>query len=330
MRASFAIAGVAVMADWVGSSALFAYHNEPMPLATYWNNFALKTAQSAVRKFGLIPCASASERGLVELMGDDRFANLTPMQLWAAEVPLANAPTLYIVEDSTGAGKTETALMLAHRLIAAGRASGAYFALPTMATANALYARLAKAYLNFFVAGSRPSLVLAHAARDLDPRFMDGLFYDSDAPTGAEAECSAWIADNRRRSFLAQIGVGTVDQALLAVLPSRFQSIRLAGLMQRVLIVDEAHAYDAYMGLEIEHLLRAHAQLGGSAVVLSATLPQVTRRAPRRCIQRADRASIERLSIGDLGDAARTCGADAHRAASDECAAGSGAISADC
>ena len=80
---------------------------------------------------------------------------------------------------------------------------------------------------------------------------MDGLFYDSDAPTGAEAECSAWIADNRRRSFLAQIGVGTVDQALLAVLPSSFQSIRLAGLMQRVLIVDEAHAYDAYMGLEL-------------------------------------------------------------------------------
>ena len=67
VRASFAIAGVAVMADWVGSSALFAYHNEPMPLATYWNNFALKTAQSAVRKFGLIPSASASERGLVAL-----------------------------------------------------------------------------------------------------------------------------------------------------------------------------------------------------------------------------------------------------------------------
>jgi Rad3-related DNA helicase len=41
--------------------------------------------------------------------------------------------------------------------------------------------------------------------------------------------------------------------------------------MQRVLIVDEAHACDA------EHLLRAHAQLGGSAVVLSATLPQETR-----------------------------------------------------
>jgi CRISPR-associated endonuclease/helicase Cas3 len=277
VRASFAVAGVAVMADWVGSSAAFSYQNEPMPLATYWNTYALAEARPAVREFGLIPCASASQSGLVDLMGDERFADLTPMQRWASEVSLANAPTLYIVEDSTGAGKTEAALILAHRMIASACASGVYFALPTMATANALYERLAKAYLNFFVVGSRPSLVLAHAARDLDPRFTEGLFYDSDVPTGAEAQCSAWIADNRRRSFLAQVGVGTVDQALLAVLPSRFQSIRLAGLMQRVFIVDEAHAYDAYMGQEIEHLLRAHAQLGGSAVVLSATLPQETR-----------------------------------------------------
>jgi CRISPR-associated endonuclease/helicase Cas3 len=277
VRASFAVAGAAVMADWVGSSVAFAYHNEPMPLAAYWNSCAIDTARSAVREFGLVPCATAPERSLVQLMGDERFNDLTPMQQWACVVSLTNAPTLYIVEDSTGAGKTESALILAHRLIASGRASGAYFAMPTMATANALYARLAKAYLNLFAAGSRPSLVLAHAARDLDPRFTEGLFYDTDAPSGAEAQCSAWIADNRRRSFLAQLGVGTVDQALLAVLPSRFQSIRLAGLMQRVLIIDEAHAYDAYMGQEIEHLLRAHAQLGGSAIVLSATLPQETR-----------------------------------------------------
>jgi CRISPR-associated endonuclease/helicase Cas3 len=266
------------MADWVGSSVAFAYHNEPMPLAIYWDRYAVETARSAVREFGLIPCTTAPERSLVQLMGDQRFNDLTPMQRWASKVSLTNDPTLYIVEDSTGAGKTESALILAHRLIASDLASGAYFALPTMATANALYARLAKAYLNFFATGTRPSLVLAHAARDLDPRFTEGLFYDSDAPNGAEAECSAWIADNRRRSFLAQLGVGTVDQALLAVLPSKFQSIRLAGLMQRVLIIDEAHAYDAYMGQEIEHLLRAHARLGGSAIVLSATLPQETRK----------------------------------------------------
>ena len=278
VRASFALAGVAVMADWVGSSRAFEYCNEPMPLDAYWETHALAPARRAIREFGLVPCRSAPERSLVELMGDGRFGASTPMQRWASQVPLAHSPTLYIVEDSTGAGKTEAALMLAHRLIVFGSASGVYFALPTMATANGLYRRLAAAYLNIFAQGSRPSLVLAHAARDLDRRFTEGLFYQSDAPTGAEAECSAWIADHRRRSFLAQVGVGTVDQALLSVLPSRFQSIRLAGLMQRVLIIDEAHAYDAYMGQEIEHLLRAHAQLGGSAIVLSATLPQETRR----------------------------------------------------
>jgi CRISPR-associated endonuclease/helicase Cas3 len=109
VRTSFAVAGVAVMADWVGSSEAFSYQNEPMPLAAYWNKHALANARRAVREFGLIPCASVSESGLVELMGDKRFADLTPMQRWASEVSLAKAPTLYIVEDSTGAGKTEAA-----------------------------------------------------------------------------------------------------------------------------------------------------------------------------------------------------------------------------
>ena len=146
VRASFAIAGVTVMADWVGSSALFANHNEPMPLSKYWSEYALPTARFAVREFGLVPCPSASERDLVRLMGEARFSDPTPMQKWPSRARLSNDPTLYIIEDSTGAGKTEAALISCHRLIVAGGASGVYFALPTMATANALYRRLAGAH----------------------------------------------------------------------------------------------------------------------------------------------------------------------------------------
>ncbi|ABX19973.1 hypothetical protein SARI_00019 [Salmonella enterica subsp. arizonae serovar 62:z4,z23:-] len=40
---------------------------------------------------------------------------------------------LFILEDVTGAGKTEAALILVHRLMAAGKAQGLYFGLPTMA-----------------------------------------------------------------------------------------------------------------------------------------------------------------------------------------------------
>jgi CRISPR-associated endonuclease/helicase Cas3 len=52
IRASFAIAGVTVMADWVGSSQAFYYCNEPMPLSVYWNKYALMSARFAVRDFG--------------------------------------------------------------------------------------------------------------------------------------------------------------------------------------------------------------------------------------------------------------------------------------
>ncbi|MBI0324518.1 hypothetical protein JAO23_19925, partial [Escherichia coli] len=38
-------------------------------------------------------------------------------------------PQLFILEDVTGAGKTEAALILAHRLIAAGKAQGLFFGL---------------------------------------------------------------------------------------------------------------------------------------------------------------------------------------------------------
>ena len=62
----------------------------------------------------------------------------TPLQAWAESVPLGEGPQLFILEDVTGAGKTEAALALAHRLLAADRADGFYFGLPTMATSNAL------------------------------------------------------------------------------------------------------------------------------------------------------------------------------------------------
>ena len=47
--------------------------------------------------------------------------------------------------------------------------------------------------------------------------------------------------------------------------------------MHKILIVDEVHACDAYMHELLRGLLRAHAVAGGSAILLSATLPQKQR-----------------------------------------------------
>ena len=65
----------------------------------------------------------------------------------------------------------------------------------------------------------------------------------------------------------------------MGILPTRFATLRLFGLADRVLIVDEAHAYDPYMQRQLETLLRMQAMNGGSAIVMTATLPLRMRQA---------------------------------------------------
>ena len=284
-RVSFALAGLAVLADWIGSrQEWFPYCEPAQDLEAYWRH-TRKQAVGAVEKAGVLPAESNSHLDYGALIGAD--ASPTPMQNWARTVELPDGPALFMIEDETGSGKTEAALMLAQRLMASGRADGLYVALPTMATANAMFDRLAAAYRHLFAADALPSVALAHSARDMHDGFRsavlaagrgEALYSDAanrgeESETTASAACADWIADDRRRAFLADAGAGTVDQALLSILPSRHQSLRLLGLMRRVLILDEVHAYDAYMQREIERLLEFQAGLGGSAVLLSATLP---------------------------------------------------------
>jgi CRISPR-associated endonuclease/helicase Cas3 len=288
-RLAWFLAGLAVLADWLGSARRWF---PPVPAAAhadlgrYWHEIALPQAKRAVTAAGVLPAPVSPTSGLTRLF--PAIAAPRPLQAWAETVSLPAGPTLFLVEDATGSGKTEAALVLAHRLMAADRGDGIFFALPTMATANAMHARLASAYRRLFAPGGRrPSLVLAHGRRVLNPDFTDSILDEAADPAAmppepadqpASAQCAAWIADDRRKVFLAEVGVGTIDQALLAVLPSRHAPLRLLGLARRVLIIDEAHAYDAYMFEELRRLLAFHTALGGSAILLSATLTAAQRR----------------------------------------------------
>jgi CRISPR-associated endonuclease/helicase Cas3 len=152
-----------------------------------------------------------------------------------------------------------------------------------------MYVRLGASFRRFFTDKAAPSLVLAHARRALHRGFRDSVVSGAaraEARNNARgdgderpssAECADWIADDRRKAFLADVGAGTIDQALFAVLPVKHQSLRLWGLADRVLIVDEAHVYDAYMERELEALVEFHSALGGATIILSATLPKSVR-----------------------------------------------------
>ena len=192
---------------------------------------------------------------------------------------MSSETQVHLLEDVTGAGKTEAAMMLAHRLMAAGSADGFFIALPTMATANAMYGRIAEVYRQLFAGDA--SLVLSHGQSRLVEEFAASIMpaVDPDADSRqldetAGVRCALWLAEHGKRSLLSPAGVGTIDQVLLAVLTSKHQCLRLLGLFRKVLIVDEVHACDAYMQRVLETVLTFHACAGGSAILLSATLPE--------------------------------------------------------
>ncbi|MGZ8942238.1 MAG: CRISPR-associated helicase Cas3' [Methylobacter sp.] len=287
---SWQLAGIAVLADWLGSNQdHFCYHSKPQELQSYWREIALINASRAIVDLPVTPTIRAFE-SIGALF--PFIAEATPLQHYAITEALSDRPQLFILEDVTGAGKTEAALILTQRLMAKGLEEGLYIALPTMATANAMYQRIRHVYRKFYQTDIEPSLILAHGARDLNEAFQESVALppqsqtdadylagsnENDQELSATAYCNAWLADSRKKALLADIGVGTLDQALLAVLPARHQSLRLLGLGRKVLLVDEVHAYDSYMQKLLAALLEAHARQGGSVILLSATLPQSMR-----------------------------------------------------
>jgi len=285
------LAGLTTLADWIGSAQRhFPYvpAEALRDLRHYWETAAQPQARRAIAASGIAPAAAAPYTTALALL-PDTITTLSPLQDAVATLPLPPGPMLAILEDATGAGKTEAALILAHRLMAAGRATGLFLALPTMATANAMYRRMAASYRRLFTEGARPSLALAHGHAALDPMFTASILADAvedsaaratdEASESAGAQCAAWLAQDGRQALLAQVGVGTIDQALLSVLPVRHAPLRQRGLAGKVLVIDEAHAFDPYMREEMARLLTFHAALGGSAVLLSATLPLRLRQA---------------------------------------------------
>ncbi|MDC9589304.1 CRISPR-associated helicase Cas3' [Xenorhabdus sp. XENO-10] len=277
-QVSWQFAGIVVLADWIGSDSYhFRYQTRAISVAGYWQ-LTQKQAQVALNDKDIHNTPIISP--YTSIQEYYHFAP-TPLQKWAEEVPIDDSPQLFFLEDVTGAGKTEAALALTHRLMQAGAADGFYFGLPTMATSNAMFGRIAKHYLQMFDTknGKPPSIILAHGAREMNDDFQDIILtsehndsdYTRDDIT-ATAQCHQWLADSNKKALLASVGVGTIDQALLAVLPRKYQSLRLIGLNRKVLIFDEVHSADEYMFALLESLLSLHLHQGGSVVLLTATL----------------------------------------------------------
>lgn len=265
------LAGFCSVADWLGSRSdetNFCYKAEPVDdLRAYFEQKCHGDAPRVLALAGITGIAKPF-KGVQALLKQ----GFQPRQLQTLVNNLPRSPGLTIVEAPTGSGKTEMALAYAWRLITDNLADSIVLAMPTQATANAMLQRLEKLATILFE--DKPNLILAHGNARFNEEFIK-LKQAGNTAQGKEeawAQCNEWLGQSRKRVFLGQIGICTIDQVLISVLPVRHRFVRGFGVGRSVLIVDEVHAYDAYMYGLLEAVLKAQQEACGSSILLSATL----------------------------------------------------------
>ena len=276
VSAKHLVAGFCSVCDWLGSNTdVFQYQHLALDIAAYFKQRRQKIQEENILKnFGLLR-TPATYKGVKELLKSNEMPR--GVQVEVDNLPITTGLTL--VEAPTGSGKTEAALAYAWRLLNHGLADSIVFALPTQATANAMLERLEELAKTMF---GTANVVLAHGKRNFSSEFQNliarGQHVSAQGREEASVQCASWLANSRKRVFLGQIGVCTVDQVLLSVLPVRHKFVRGFGLNKSVLIVDEVHAYDAYMHGLLGEVLRRQKETEGIAILLSATLPEGVRK----------------------------------------------------
>ncbi|WP_424936076.1 MULTISPECIES: CRISPR-associated helicase Cas3' [Bacteria] len=270
-----------IVADWIASSSYFPL----VPPGTQPTESAVDRAERAWREIGL-PApwsarAPADDRALFHtrfgIDGEPRPVQSEMMRL-AREV---EAPTLMILEADTGIGKTEAALAAAEILCARFGRSGIFFGLPTQATADGMFARLLS-WAERLELEEPLTVFLAHGKARLNEQnavlrriAFGGLAVDD--PEDHLVTAHAWLAD-AKRGPLSSLVVGTIDQALFGALRSRHVALRHLALAGKVVVLDEVHAYDAFMNQYLERILHWLGAYGVPVIMLSATLPAERRK----------------------------------------------------
>jgi len=272
------LSGLTSFADWIGSNEdWFPFGNpEDCEDLQGWFQKRRTRADQALNAIGWEPRTplSPEPKSFEQVF---RFAPRPLQQAVADALSNVKDPVILLVEAPMGEGKTEAALFAYLELQRRFGHRGLYVALPTKATGNAMFKRTLE-FLHRQGIGRTLDLQLLHGAKLLNDTFQDlRLSGIHDPETGGEIRAREWFT-HKKRGLLSEYGVGTVDQALLPILPVRHNFVRLWGLANRVVIFDEIHAYDAYTGTLLIYLLRWLLALGSSVVLLSATLPPSIRR----------------------------------------------------
>jgi CRISPR-associated endonuclease/helicase Cas3 len=277
------MSGLISVSDWIGSNDKFFPWAGDTEYTREYVETSKSKATTALQELGWdLQPTDYSPRTFTQLFPFIEKPN--PLQEAVATIAEGfSEPGIAVLEAPMGEGKTEAAMLLADHMFSSQGLRGYYFALPTMTTSTQMFGRIRQ-----FLEGRFPEepahLQLMHGHSSLDAEFRLLLDHGRDLFTpiynGDDKEhsvvASEWFTA-RKRGLLAPFGVGTVDQILLAALRTPHVFVRLFGLVQKTIIVDEVHAYDTYMTKLLERLLEWLGALSCSVILLSATLPSSRR-----------------------------------------------------
>lgn len=244
------LAGLTSVADWIGSGQFF---EDPQ---ASWE----KSIGKALDAAGFVPALCKPGLSFEQAFG------FSPRDAQSILINQVTSPGVYVLEAPMGLGKTEAALYAAYRMLSSGQASGIYFALPTQLTSNKIFERF-NGFLKTVLTEDCPHRsLLLHANAWL----LDTDMGEEGRPGGA------WF-NQAKRGLLAPFAVGTIDQALMAVMNVKHGFVRAFGLAGKVVILDEVHTYDAYTGALLDALVQLLRELHCTVIILSATLNQERR-----------------------------------------------------
>ncbi|PJK08192.1 CRISPR-associated helicase/endonuclease Cas3 [Lysobacteraceae bacterium NML120232] len=277
------LAGLTSVADWIASNPeWFPLGERHDDLHDYYR-YALVLAEQALNHIRWRPARTLLDEPLdlstllSRITGRQGLQARPLQQAGDGLLQDVKGPALLLVEAPMGEGKTELAFLAHLHLQAANSHRGMYVALPTQATGNALFKRALTFLEAFGVDVSDAQLVHAGASMNEDAQQLREIrLKDINQNKGESLDAATWFS-KRRRPLLSPYGVGTVDQSLYAVLNVKHHFVRLWGLSNRVVILDEVHAYDTYTSSLIATLLQWLKALGSSVVLMSATLPKARR-----------------------------------------------------
>lgn len=274
--AQVVISGMLVTADWIASNTTYfplisadqkgEFGDYPKRIENAWTTIGFPNMWESKARFGLDDEAFKERFGFLP--------NPTQADIISTATD-AESSGIYIIEAPMGLGKTEAALALSEILAARAGAGGMFFGMPTQATSNGIFPRLEK-WADGLAEDEQTLLAikLAHGNAALNEDYRE--LFTGHSNLNIESDSGLIVHDwfsGRKQTLLSDFVIGTVDQLLMAALKQKHVMLKHFGLSGKVVVVDECHAYDAYMSKYLDMAIQWLGIYKVPVIILSATLP---------------------------------------------------------